>query len=114
MNSSTFIGRLGADPKITNTKEHKIAQFVVAVPKSKDEADWFRVVAWDKTAEIVEKFCKKGKQVGCSGSLHTRCYEDKKTKEKTYTWEIIIHTLDLLGDSNQKEEAVPDEMPLPF
>ena len=117
MNNITFIGRLTADPVITESKKGtKIAQFVVAVQKEKNEADYFRCVAWDKQAEVMEKYGYKGGQVGCSGSLHTRQYENNKG-QKVNTWEIILHTIDLLSfkDNNKKvKEDVDEEVAPPF
>ena len=113
MNNITFIGRLTATPSITTVKDgNKIAQFVVAVPKSKTEADYFRCVTWDKQADIMEKYGFKGQKIGGSGSLHTRQYKNKKG-ENVNTWEIVLHTVDLLSfkdeEDNLKKEIQAEE-----
>ena len=116
MNTISFIGRLTADPSISTMKDKtKIAQFVVAVQKTKDSADFFRCVAWNKDADIVEKYCSKGIKVGCTGSLHTRTYENKKG-EKQSTWEIILNKIDLLSFKDEKKEEEKDDesIDLPF
>lgn len=104
MNTFTAIGRLTADPKANKTKnDTAISSFVIAIPKTKDEADFIRCIAWDKTAEIINKNCKKGNKIGITGSLHSRAYEDDNGN-KQYIVEVLVTGMDFF---DQKKEETP-------
>lgn len=104
-NKVQLIGNLGNDPEIINLDSgKKLAKFTVATNESyKNDAgekitdtQWHHVVAWGKTAEIIEKYVTKGKEVAVEGKLTHRSYEDK-TGEKRYATEVVVSDLLLLG-----------------
>ena len=55
------------------------------------KTDWHNIVAWGKTAEIIEKYVTKGKEVAVEGKLITRNYETKEG-EKRYITEVVAVT----------------------
>lgn len=117
MNTFTAIGRLTADPKANKTKNGTdISSFMLAIPKGKDEADFLRCIAWDKTAAVINKFFKKGSRIGITGSVHSRSYTDDNDKP-VYVVEVLINQVDFCDsktapENNKKESgSVPD---LPF
>ena len=61
-----------------------------------DDTQWHNIVAWGKTAEIVENYLTKGKQVAIEGKLTHRSYETKEG-EKRYITEIRCNELLMLG-----------------
>jgi single-strand DNA-binding protein len=61
-----------------------------------DQTEWHRVVAWGKTAEIIEKFVTKGTQVALEGKLTNRSYDDKNG-EKRYITEVVVSAVHLFG-----------------
>ena len=63
------------------------------------ETTWHRLVAWDKQAEKVEKYLKKGSEVAIEGKLTHRAFDDKKG-EKQYITEIVINSLLMLDKKN--------------
>jgi len=104
-NKVQLIGNLGNDPEIMNLDGgKKLAKFSVATNESYKNAQgekvtdtqWHNVVAWGKTAEIVEYFCSKGKEIAIEGKLTHRSYETKEG-EKRYITEIRCNELLLLG-----------------
>ncbi|RNC88320.1 MAG: single-stranded DNA-binding protein [Winogradskyella sp.] len=104
-NKVQLIGNLGNDPEIVNLESGKIlAKFSIATNESYKNANgekvtdtqWHNVVAWGKTAEIVEKYVGKGKEVAIEGKLSTRSWEDKDGI-KRYTTEVICNELLMLG-----------------
>ena len=104
-NKVQLIGNLGNDPEIMNLDGgKKLAKFSVATNESYKNAQgekvtdtqWHNVVAWGKTAEIVENFCAKGKEIAIEGKLTHRSYETKEG-EKRYITEIRCNELLLLG-----------------
>jgi single-strand DNA-binding protein len=105
-NKVQLIGNLGNDPEIINLESGKIlAKFSVATNESYKNASgekvtdtqWHNVVAWGKTAEIIEKYVTKGKEVAIEGKLTSRSYETKEG-EKRYVTEVVCNELLMLGN----------------
>ncbi len=104
-NKVQLIGNLGNDPEIINLESGKtLAKFSIATNESYKNAQgekvtdtqWHNIVAWGKTAQIVEKFVTKGKEVAVEGKLTTRSWEDKDGM-KRYTTEVVCSELLMLG-----------------
>lgn len=104
-NKVQLIGHLGNDPEIINLESgKKIAKFTIATNESYknekgekvEDTQWHNIVAWNKTAEIVEKYLKKGKEVVVEGKLTSRSYDDKEGN-KRYVTEVVVNELLMLG-----------------
>ena len=63
--------------------------------------DRHTIVAWGKTAEIVEKYVAKGKEVGISGKLKTRSYTTDDNEQR-YVTEVVADEILLLGSKGDK------------
>jgi single-strand DNA-binding protein len=61
-----------------------------------ENTEWHRVVAWGKTAEIIEKYVIKGKEIAVEGKLTHRSYDDKNG-DKRYITEVVANDVLLLG-----------------
>ena len=105
LNKVQLIGNVGNDPEIKSFDGgKKVANFTIATNESYknekgekvDQTEWHKVVAWGKTAEIIEKFVTKGKEVAIEGKLTHRSYEDKNG-EKRYITEVVANEILLLG-----------------
>lgn len=101
MNSWSGIGRLVRDPDIRYTSGENplcVANFMIAVDRmGRDKgADFIPITAFGKTAEIVEKYCHKGKQVGIVGRNTSDNYEDRDGNRRTKYF-VTCERLDLLG-----------------
>ncbi len=104
-NKVQLIGNLGNDPEIVNLDGGtKLAKFSIATNETYKNAkgekvtdtQWHNVVAWGKTAEIVENYLTKGNEVAVEGKLIHRSYENKEG-EKRYITEIKCNELLMLG-----------------
>lgn len=104
-NRVQLIGRLGMDPELkTFEKGVQLVRMSIATDKSYkdnkgkkiDETQWHSVVAWGKTADIANKYLKKGQEVALEGSLVNRNYEDKEGV-KRYTTEVHVSEFLMLG-----------------
>ncbi len=104
-NSVQLIGNLGNDPEIVNLDNgSKLAKFSIATSDSYknaqgekvEDTQWHNIVAWGKTAEIVENYLTKGKQVALEGKLIHRSYETKEG-ETRYVTEIKCNEILMLG-----------------
>jgi single-strand DNA-binding protein len=104
-NKVQLIGHVGNDPEIkTFDGGKKLAKLNVATNESYkndkgekvEETQWHNLVAWGKTADIIEKYVVKGKEIAIEGKLTHRSYEDKNG-EKRYVTEVVIDELLMLG-----------------
>ncbi|MFY0482290.1 single-stranded DNA-binding protein [Flavobacterium sp. PLA-1-15] len=105
-NKVQLIGNVGNDPEIRNLEGgKKVASLTIATKDSYkndkgekvEQTEWHRVVAWGKTAEIIERFVTKGKEIAIEGKLTHRSYDDKNG-EKKYITEVLVNDLLLLGN----------------
>ena len=106
MNIVTIIGRLTRDADIRQITNGKMAAFTVAVDRTAKDggADFIRVIAFGKTAEIVEKYTHKGKQVGVTGRIQTSEYTDKNGNKVKAT-DVVADRVELLGGKNTEDQA---------
>ena len=104
-NKVQLIGNLGNNPEIiTLDSGKKLAKLSIATNETYKNAQgekvtdtqWHNVVAWNKTAEIIEKYLEKGSEVAIEGKLTSRSYEDKDGTKK-YITEIVCNELVMLG-----------------
>ena len=102
MNKAILIGRLTRDPELRTTPTGRnVCQFSVAVSRTftnangEREADFINCVVWDKQAENLVKYQKKGNQIAVEGRIQTRNYDDKDGK-KVYVTEILASNISFL------------------
>lgn len=102
MNKAILIGRLTKDPELrTIPTGRNVCQFSVAVSRNftnangEREADFINCVVWDKQAENLVKYQKKGNQIAVEGRIQTRNYDDKDGK-KVYVTEILASNISFL------------------
>ncbi len=104
-NKVQLIGNLGNNPEIiTLDSGKKLAKFSIATNESYKNASgekitdtqWHNVVAWNKTAEIIERYLEKGNEVAIEGKLTSRSYETKEG-EKKYITEVVANEVLMLG-----------------
>ena len=91
MNQCNFIGRFVADPELKQTTGGKmVTSFCLAVkrPMTKDVTDFLNFVAWEKKAEFICRFFKKGNLVAILGSLTSRSFETQDGKRTAY--EVVV------------------------
>jgi len=104
-NKVQLIGNIGNDPEILNLDSgKKLAKFSLATNENYTNAqgeritntDWHNLVAWGKTADVIEQYTSKGKEIAVEGKLTSRSYETKEG-EKRYITEVVVSDLVLLG-----------------
>ncbi len=104
-NKVQLIGNLGQEPEIVNLESgKKLAKFSIATNdyyynKEGDkitDTQWHNIVAWGKTAEIIEKYVNKGQEIALEGKLTSRSYDDSEGK-KRYITEVVCQELLMLG-----------------
>jgi single-strand DNA-binding protein len=104
-NRVQLIGNVGQNPEIRTLENgRKLAHLSIATNETYkndkgekvEQTEWHRVTAWGKTAEIIEKFVVKGKEVAVDGKLTHRSYDDKNG-EKRYVTEVVVNEILLLS-----------------
>lgn len=104
-NKVQLVGNVGNDPEIREFEGgKKLVNLVIATNdrfandkgEKVEQTEWHRLVAWGKTAEIIERYVVKGKEVAIEGKLTHRSYDDKNG-EKRFITEVVITELLLLG-----------------
>lgn len=107
INSVTLVGRVVRDLEVKTTNSGKsVASFALAVDGyGKDApANFIDCVAWNKAAEILGEYATKGKQIGITGRIQTRPWEDKEGNKRKAT-EIVIDQFQLLGGKSDSDGA---------
>jgi single-strand DNA-binding protein len=112
VNKVLLLGRLGADPDVRTTPEGvQVASFSLATStvsikngEKKEYTEWHRCSAFNKAAEIVGQYLKKGSQTFVEGSLRTRKWTDKEGIDR-YTTEVTVGRLVLLGGKSESAPA---------
>lgn len=136
VNKVILLGNVGKDPEIRATGGGMtVASFSLATTdRTKDQSgnwtdktEWHNLVAFQRLAEIVRDYVKKGSKLYVEGKIQTRSWEDKTSHEKKYRTEIIVNDISLLsgrgeGDSggsynrsssasyDQRSSAPPDDL----
>ena len=104
-NKVQLIGHVGQEPEIKTLESgKKLAKITLATndvyyndKKEKiTDTQWHNLAAWGKTAEIIENFVNKGKEIMIEGKITYNNWEDKNG-DKRYSTEIVINELLLLG-----------------
>lgn len=107
-NKVQLIGNVGQIPEIISIqKGKKIAKFTLATNEhykdskgeKKTETQWHNLVAWGKTAEIIENYVKKGEEIAIEGKIIYETYEAKDGTKK-YATKIKINEILMLGGSS--------------
>jgi len=104
-NRVQLIGHVGQEPEVkTFDGGKKVANITIATNdyytndkgEKVENTEWHKVVAWGKTAEIIEKYVTKGKEIAIDGKLAHRSYDDKDGT-KRYVTEVVVNDILLLG-----------------
>ena len=108
INKVILIGNVGQEPDVRYTGDAtngaKVASLRLATTERyrdrngnlQEHTEWHSVVVWRNTADVVEKYVRKGSQLYIEGRLRTRSWDDQ-TGNKRYTTEVMADTLQILG-----------------
>jgi single-strand DNA-binding protein len=100
-----LIGNLGKDPEVKYTPSGvPVAKFSIATNEAykdkggewQERTEWHNIVAWQRLAEIIGEYVKKGSKLYVEGRLQTSSWDDKQSGEKKYRTEIVAQSIVLL------------------
>jgi len=113
LNKVTLIGHLGADPEVRYTKEREaIATIRIATTETrksksgerKEFTEWHRVVFFNRLAEVVGEYLKKGSPIYVEGRIQTRKWQDKEGQDR-YVVEIMANEMQMLGSRPSEKDT---------
>ena len=111
VNKAILVGRLGSDPEVRSTQSGtSVANMSLATNRywkdqsgqRQEETEWHRVVFFNRLAEIVEQYVKKGSKLYIEGRLQTRSWEQDGIKR--YSTEIIASEMQMLDSRGQSND----------
>ncbi|MCU1226682.1 MAG: single-strand binding protein [Edaphobacter sp.] len=113
VNKVFLLGNVGKDPEIRSTAGGMtIASFSLATADRKkegtgwvDTTEWHNIVCFQRTAEVVRDYVKKGSQILVEGKITNRSWDDKESGQKRYKTEILVNELTLLGGKSGSGEG---------
>lgn len=109
MNRLTIIGNLTRDPETRTTQSGKtVCTFTVAVNRrgsGQQEADFFRVSAWNALGENCGKYLTKGKKVAVVGSVSVETFESNKDGKTYATLQVMASEVEFLSTAGTAQEA---------
>ncbi|WP_436950425.1 single-stranded DNA-binding protein [Staphylococcus xylosus] len=120
MNIVAITGRLTKDLELKQAGQTQVTNFSMAVenPYKKDDASFFDIVAFGKTAELLNQYCGKGSKIGIDGTLKQDRFTDKEGNNRSVVRITAnrIEFLDTKGQSNgqsqqQSGQAKPQQAP---
>jgi len=110
VNKVILLGNVGKDPEIRSTGGGTmVANFTLATSDRQkdaqgnwqDRTEWHNLVAFQRTAEIVRDYVKKGSKLYIEGKIQTRSWDDKESGQKRYRTEIVVNDLSLLSGRDE-------------
>jgi single stranded DNA-binding protein (ssb) len=115
MNKIILIGRLTRDPqcRYLDISNSLMTTFTLAVNRrfvkeeAEQKADFINCIAWSNTAEFINKYFKKGQQIGLVGRLQSRSWEDE-TGGKHYSTDVITEEV-YFADSKKEDNSIAKE-----
>lgn len=116
LNKVQLTGRLGADPEMRYTAEGTaVTTFRVASNRTwndskgarHEDAEWFRIVAWDKLGDICNQYLTKGARVYVEGRLQTKKYTDRDGNDR-YSTEVVASDMIMLDSRRDRDDEEPE------
>ena len=106
LNTVVLVGRLCTQPESKQTTSGTtVGNFRIAVNRrgKSDEADFFNVVCFEKTAQFVTQYVDKGALVGVEGRLQSRTYQ-KENGDNVHVVEVIANSVQALESKREAEQ----------
>lgn len=119
INNVVLVGRLTKDPELRYTPSNvATASFTLAVNRNfknadgQREADFINCVMWRQSAENLANWCRKGQQIGITGRIQTRNYENQQG-QRVYVTEVVAESFQVLEkrDNGANADSLANQMP---
>lgn len=118
VNKVFLLGRIGNDPEVRSTPNGALVANLSLATSEKwtdkhtgqrqEKTEWHKLVAFNKTAEIIQNYVKKGDQIFIEGSIETKKWQDQNGQDR-YTTQIKVMNLQMLGSPNSNAGGQPQQ-----
>lgn len=114
INKAILVGNVGKDPEVKFLPSGSaVANFTLATSERfkdksgefQERTEWHNLTAYQRLAEIVRDYVKKGSKLYVEGRIQTRSWDDKDTQKKVYRTEIVVNDLVLLSGRGEGESG---------
>ncbi|MDR2833472.1 MAG: single-stranded DNA-binding protein [Streptococcaceae bacterium] len=117
INNVVLVGRLTKDVDLTYTQNNRaVAKFTLAVnrtfknPQGSYDTDFIQCLLWGNSAEALHKYTSKGSQIGVTGRIQTRNYENQQG-QRVYVTEIVADSFQFLESKSQGNNTQQGNQP---
>ena len=110
VNKVILLGNVGKDPEVKFLPSGSaVANFTLATSERfkdkagewQDRTEWHNLTAYQRLAEIVRDYVKKGSKIYVEGRIQTRSWDDQASGQKKYRTEIIVNDISLLSGRDE-------------
>jgi single-strand DNA-binding protein len=112
VNKVILMGNVGQDPDVHQSRDGIVVNLSLATDESfkvngewRDRTEWHNLVAFQRKAEVVRDYVRKGSKILIEGKLHTEHWDDKQTGEPKSKTKIIVLDLTLLSSSQSQGQS---------
>jgi single-strand DNA-binding protein len=114
VNKAILLGHVGKDPEIRSTNGGSlVASFSLATSDRQkdgngnwqDKTEWHNLVAFNRTAEIIRDYVKKGDRLYIEGKIQTRSWDDRETGQKKYRTEIFVFDVNFASGRSEQQNG---------
>jgi single-strand DNA-binding protein len=116
VNKVLLLGNVGKDPEVYNLHNGIVVNLSLATNESfkdgrgdwQERVEWHNLVAFQRTAEIIREYVRKGSRIFVEGKLRTHSWDDKQTGERRHKKEILVSEVSLLSSGTSAEDSGDD------
>jgi single-strand DNA-binding protein len=114
INKVILVGNVGKEPEVkflpsglpvANLSLATSERFKDKTGEWADRTEWHNLTAYQKVAEIIRDYVKKGSKLYVEGRIQTRSWDDQATGQKKYRTEIIVNDIMLLSGRGEGESV---------
>ncbi len=113
VNKVLLLGNVGKDPEVHSLRSGIVVNLSLATNESfkdgrgdwQERVEWHNLVAYQRTAEIIRDYVRKGSRIFIEGKLQTDSWKDKHSGERRYKKEIVVFEVSLLSSGSSPDHA---------
>jgi single-strand DNA-binding protein len=113
VNKVLLLGNVGKDPEVHSLRSGIVVKLSLATNEHfkdgrgdwQERVEWHHLVAFQRTAEIIRDYVRKGSRIFIEGKLRTDSWEDRQTGERKYKKEVVVLEVSLLSSGSSPDHS---------